>query len=357
MADDFARDVGISAGVGCATGFLWSVLAGQADVSTGEGLLHAVTGCVGSAAQSSSVYTATRLISKDPVLARELTAGWFGIQSAASFTNWLGVKHGLMDRAAFNAVALPLNYAAAPVSSTFGLVLAGIGEAANGFSGEVITFGGSLIFRHDLCFRTYYQTGAIGHRCSNFYWIHERLHETGHMVQMSIMGDAGMLTVNALNLGGQLLSFQGFHYRKLIIERWADKYADNTDKSPYVRQLFQLPPDISVFTAESGLVQVQLRKPMIIDGRAYSAQHPLFFGSNSQGEFLVVQGTLARDEVIGGVCYTEGTELEFNGLGEVASVISPSAVASEQATQTQDTKSAPPQPGCHPLAAGPASKQ
>jgi hypothetical protein len=137
---------------GCATGFLWSVVAGDAKLNTAKGWGRALLGCGGSALNAYTIYSVTDHFSKDKTLARCLTLGWFGAQSGAGFTNWLGRRYELEDKGAFNAFAFPLNYAASPIISTGGLLWAGlVGEPASGFNAEVHLYGGMLVFNHKLC--------------------------------------------------------------------------------------------------------------------------------------------------------------------------------------------------------------
>lgn len=227
------RDTAISAGVGCATGFVWSALAGQADLATGKGWAQATYGCAGSALNGASVYGISRYATRDTDTARQITAAWFGIQSAASFTNYLGVKNSWQEKPAFNAVAFPLNFVATPISSTFGLVLATFGEAENGFSGKMQLFGGSLIFHHKLCFNEgpnqAYQSGSIGHYCDPEHLsLSNRFHELGHMTHESILGDLGYSILYALN-GGFLRPWSSEVSKILLAEGWASSYADKVE--------------------------------------------------------------------------------------------------------------------------------
>jgi|GEM_PF-6155456 len=233
MGASFLDSGGFFAAAGCATGFLWSVLAGDAKLSTAKGWARATLGCAGSAVNGLGIYTLTDHFTHDQDLARNLTLGWFGAQSAAGFTNWLGRRNHWEDRPAYNAVSIPLNFAASPVISSVGLLWAGVGEAAVGFHGEVHAFGGMLVFDHRLCIQDAMNLGATGH-CFSSKYLQTSLHEMGHQVQVSILGDLGTLGTFA----GDIL-FRTFTLRwktlgqspgLLTLEPWADDYSEVNPK-------------------------------------------------------------------------------------------------------------------------------
>jgi hypothetical protein len=232
MGDPF--ESGMMATGGCATGFLWSVVAGHAKLSTGKGWGRALISCAGSALNAFTIYSVTDHFSKERDLARGLTLSWFGAQAAAGFTNWLGRRYQLENKAAFNAFAFPLNYASAPLISTAGLVWAGIGEAATGFKGEVHLYGGMLVFDHKLCAYDAANTGAIGHCFPSNEKDELPQHEKAHEIQVSILGDAGILGVVGVDFLARIFSFQwktlGESPGHLTLEPWADDYA--TEATP-----------------------------------------------------------------------------------------------------------------------------
>jgi hypothetical protein len=187
-------------------------------------------GCAASGGNAFGIYTLTDHFTDDRDLARGLTLGWFGAQSAAGFTNWLGRRNGWEDRAAFNATAIPLNYAASPFVSSLGLLWAGVGETTSGFRAEVHAYGGMLVFDHSLCLGTAANTGAVGHCFSSGSNIRTRRHEMGHQVQVAVMGDLGVLGV----LGGDFLwSIFSLQWEALgkrpgywTLEPWAKDYSE-----------------------------------------------------------------------------------------------------------------------------------
>jgi len=236
---------GMLAAGGCATGFLWSVVAGDAKLSTGKGWGRALMGCAGSALNAYTIYSLTDHFSNDRDLARNLTLGWFGAQSGAGLTNWLGRRYHWEEKGTFNAVAFPLNFAASPVISTGGLLWAGIGEAATGFKGEVNFYGGMLVFNHKLCVFNAANTGAIGHCFTPSSVGDTPQHEKAHEVQVSIMGDAGTLGLISVDFLARVFSFQwknlGQSPGYLTLEPWADDYAkDALPKKP--SPAFTVPP-------------------------------------------------------------------------------------------------------------------
>ncbi len=229
---DADRDRLLFAAGGCASGFLWSVLAGEADLGTGEGWGRALMGCAGSAANAFTLHWITDQFTTNDDIPNIVAGSWLGAQSLASMTNWIGHEQGWEREPAFNAVAIPLNFAAAPAFSSLGLVWAGIGEIATGFTGDVSAFGGMLIFDHNLCLSAM-NTGAIGH-CFNASSDYLPRHEQGHQVQFSIMGDVGMLTIGTTDflVGtiGTLPSTYGAYIfvagpGALTLEPWANDYA------------------------------------------------------------------------------------------------------------------------------------
>lgn len=221
---DYGKDLGITAGVGCATAFLWSALAGKADLRTAKGWARALMGCAGSSANGLTIYAlSNRLVGQDT--ARKITAGWFGFQTASSFTQTLGNHFRWHEKTAYNVIAFPLNYGAAPISSTVGLVWGLIGEAASSKISGVHLFGGSLVFRHELCIRdNHTQLGAIMQSCNGNYET-IRYHELGHQAQFSIMGDVGMAGWLLLSIAGQLIFKQTFKPENFIYENWAEDYS------------------------------------------------------------------------------------------------------------------------------------
>jgi hypothetical protein len=311
MADNFSTETAIAAGIGCATGILWSSIAGYTDLDEAKAWLFGGTACVGSAATSASIYAVSRYASEDRALARGITAGWFGVQATASLTNWIGLKNNWQEKPGFNAVALPLNYAAAPLSSTLSLMWAGVGMSADGFRAGSALFAGTWVFNHQLCPEYYrVQFGAIGHNCSTNQRLDRRFHEVGHAVQSSILGDVGIILIGGLTL------LQPKHDAR-VLEQWADELVENIDLTPSLRETFQLPEEAKVERDKEGLYQVWLKKALTLEGREYSPEQALLFGTTMQGQWRLLKGTLAREANISGFCFKQGTTLQFNGLGEV----------------------------------------
>lgn len=312
MPNDFFQETALSAAIGCATGFLWSTLAGQADLSQGSGWLFSGTGCVGSAATGATLYGGSRYLSEDRELARIVTGTWYGLQGSASFTNYLGLKNQWYEEPAFNAVALPLNYLAAPTLSTLSLGLAGIGGITGGYPQDPYLISGTLVFYHRACIGYYYnQIGAIGHNCKDNPSFTYGFHEVGHGIQSSIMGDIGTTLIASLNY-----LFQP-HHKKLILEQWADAIAEKTDLTFYLKKQFSLPAESRIDTNEIGLFRVRLPEPFQIEGRTFQSDPPLLFGTNMRGELVLVEGKLAENTNIDGICYRRGTLLQFDGYGQV----------------------------------------
>jgi len=227
MGDNFNKDLGITAAIGCGTGFLWSALSGRAKLSKKRGLLQAFTGCVGSALNATTIYTVSRKFTKDVQFARRITGVWFGVQSAASFTHRLGTQFGWQKSTAYNLISIPLNFASAPIISTASLLWGGIGVASNGFKGGVSVFGGSLLFHHKKCFGNgAMQIGMVGHYCRKETKDDTKFHELGHLAQSSIMGDIGIIGVNLLNSLGQLVVNQRIKENDWIVDTWADDYGE-----------------------------------------------------------------------------------------------------------------------------------
>lgn len=223
MGDDFNKNLGITAGVGCATGFLWSALSGKADISTAKGFARALIGCGGSAFNGASIYTASNYLFDDKT-ARRVTTAWFGFQSASSFTQTLGNRYGWHDSTAYNLVAFPLNFGAAPLSSSVGILWGLTGEASAGSRSGIELFGGTLAFKHDCGHNI--QLGATKQSCPGYDDLETKFHELGHQAQFSIMGDFGMAGLNLLNGAGRLIIKQDLNDREFIIEKWADDYSE-----------------------------------------------------------------------------------------------------------------------------------
>ncbi|HKX13413.1 MAG TPA: hypothetical protein VJP40_09685 [bacterium] len=311
MPNDFLQETGISAAVGCATGFLWSALAGQADLGEGKGWLFAGAGCAGSAVNAAGLYSGSRYASDNRELARIAAGSWLGLQGASSFTNYLGLKNQWYEKPAFNAVALPLNYLAAPALSTLSLGLAGL-SGFNGYTADPFVLSGTVVIPHQFCLGfNRAQLGAVGHECNSQGFLRTKFHEVGHAVQSSIMGDLGITVISGLNL----LFLP--RYKERVVEQWADDYADQIDLTYYLRRRFPLPEDVAIDKNEIGLMRVRLRESFALNGRVYSAAHPLLFGQNIQGEIVLVEGMLDRDTKVEGNCYRQGTILEYSGTGKV----------------------------------------
>jgi hypothetical protein len=227
------KDYGIVAATGCATGFIWSAFAGNADLSTKEGWKRALLGCVGSSINSTSIFLISDKASGNSDLAWKITSAWWGIQGAAGLTNWIGRKRGWADEPAFNAVALPLNYAASPLMSTIGLIYGGIAFAfVDDPSKHVRVYRGILTFNHQPThplpgYKNAFALGAIGIGVP----MDLRKHESGHVVQFSILGDLGMAIIYS---GDFLLSkLRGKGYPDTIFEHWAtDIYGRELDTNP-----------------------------------------------------------------------------------------------------------------------------
>jgi len=228
---------GLLAAGGCASGFLWSVVAGDAKLSTAKGWGRALMSCAGSAANAFTIYELTDHFTQDKTFARDLTLGWFAAQSGAGFTNWLGRRYQLEEKTAFNLVAFPLNFAASPVISTSGLLWGGlIGEAASGFKAEVHLYGGMLVFNHKLCVYSAANSGAIGHCFTPKDTGNLPQHEKGHGVQVSILGDAGTIGLVSVDFLFRAVTLQwkslGESPGYLTLEPWADDYAAGAKAPP-----------------------------------------------------------------------------------------------------------------------------
>ena len=247
MGESFLEP-GLMAAGGCASGFLWSVVAGDAKLSTAKGWGRALLGCAGSATNALTIYSVTDHFSDDRDLARDLTLAWFGAQSGAGLANWLGRRYQWESKLAFNAIAFPLNFAATPVISTGGLIWGGlIGEAASGFKAEVHLYGGMLVFNHKLCAYDAANSGAIGHCFTPSTSGQIPQHEKGHGVQTSIMGDAGTLGIIGADFLFRAATFQwktlGRSPGHLTLEPWANDYASSS-KTPRTSPAFQIPSPV-----------------------------------------------------------------------------------------------------------------
>lgn len=248
MGDTFLEP-GLMAAGGCATGFFWSAVAGDAKLDTAKGWGRALMGCAASAVNAFTIYTVTDHFARDRDLARGLTLGWFGAQSGAGLANWLGRRYQWEEKPLFNAVAFPLNYAATPLISTVGLLWGGvIGEAASGFKAEVGFYGGMLVFNHKLCVFNAAKagnSGAIGHCFTAKSPGDTPQHEKAHMVQTAIMGDAGTLALIGSDFMTRLFTLRwktlGQSPGYLTLEPWAEDYAAGY-KGPRVSPAFVVPP-------------------------------------------------------------------------------------------------------------------
>lgn len=223
---------GLLAAGGCATGFFWSVVAGDAKLSTAKGWGRALLGCAGSAANAVTIYTVTDHFTDSPDLPRNLTLAWFGAQSGASLTNWLGRRYQWETKPAFNAIAFPLNFAATPLLSTGGLIWGGlVGEAASGFKAEVNFYGGMLVFNHKLCPYDAANSGAIGHCFTPSTDGDIPQHEKGHAVQTAILGDVGALGILGADFLFRATTLQwktlGRSPGYWTLEPWARDYASS----------------------------------------------------------------------------------------------------------------------------------
>jgi len=246
MGDSFLEP-GLMAAGGCATGFFWSVAAGDAKLSTGKGWGRALMSCAGSALNSFTLYSLTDHFSDNRDLARGVTLGWFGAQSAAGFTNWLGRRYHWEEKPLFNAFAFPLNFSATPLVSTAGLLWGGlVGEAASGFKAEVHFYGGMLVFNHKLCRFSAMNSGAIGH-CFTPQTPDLPQHEKGHEVQTAILGDFGTLGVISSDFLFRAVTLQwktlGESPGYLTLEPWAEDYAGRPRK-PRTSAAFVLPTPV-----------------------------------------------------------------------------------------------------------------
>jgi hypothetical protein len=216
------QDYGIVAGTGCATGILWSAVAGNANLSTGKGWLRALAGCAGSAANSVAIYAIADAASGKRETAWRATSAWWSVQGGAGITNWLGRTFSLADEPAYNAIAVPLNYAATPFLSTAALLYAGGAFAlATDPSKHVRAYGGMLTFNHEPLhplpgYRNAFAVGAIGIGVPRTL----RKHESGHVVQSSILGDIGMPL--AYGIDWLVSALRGKGYPNTLFEHWAD---------------------------------------------------------------------------------------------------------------------------------------
>jgi len=337
MGDDFNKNIGITAAVGCATGFLWSALAGKADISTGKGFARALVGCAASAFNATSVYTVSNHFF-DRKIAAKITAGWFGFQSASSFTQTLGNRYGWHDSTAYNLIAFSLNFGAAPILSTVGLVWGIIGEAGAGSRSGVSLFGGSLVFKHDLCIKNYStQLGATMQSCrdeskSTSY------HELGHGAHFSIMGDFGMIGLMLLNGTGQLIVKQGIDYGNFIYEKWADDYAEKSLKQRRIeiktsekkgsdgkwgKLVDSLRGDMSYAKYEGEFYSFNISENEIIDGIPCSKDKKI---SVFEKSFKLKTATLSRDHPIKtksfpkGTLISKGSEVTFYEDGKIKEI-------------------------------------
>lgn len=221
------------AGIGCATGMLWSFFSGRADPTTKKGWAKAALSCVGSAVNSTGIFFASdKLMGRDT--AWKATGAWWGVQGLAGLGNWMGRKKGWEREPLYNAVQVPLNYLSSPAFSTIGLLY---GLTSFGFirdpRGSVDTYGGMLGFRtkkkiHPLPgFSSYgFALGAIGLGLNNKTRTH---HELGHTRQFSLLGDLGaMFIVGGENLIWLLKGADKDSRPKLFSEKWADHMGERT---------------------------------------------------------------------------------------------------------------------------------
>jgi len=366
MGDDFNKNLGITAGVGCATGFLWSALSGKADISTGKGFARAIIGCGGSAFNGASVYTASNYLFDDKT-ARNVTTAWFGFQSASSFTQMLGNHYEWHDSTAYNLVAFPLNLGAAPLSSSVGLVWGIVGEASAESKSGVSLYGGSLVFRHESCSGNGgIQLGAVMQLCKDDEDHLTRSHELVHQAQYSIMGDFGMAGLTLLNGAGRLIIKQDLDNKKFIIERWAYDYekksptkkddAQSTRETNPEEDLSWLPKAYQGMPLGSkynkyfhgGLASGSLSQNYKIRGASFPKgtkvtrqpreetytfttkgeivfkSHPFRKATlNENGE--IIYGTLGRDHPLHEIKFRAGTTFHFKENGDLSHVI-PSAI-------------------------------
>ncbi len=227
---------GLAAAVGCATGFLWSVVAGEADLTKAEGWREAGLGCAGSAINAASIYAISGAMSNNGTLARDITYGWMGVQSAASLTTRAGRFFNIENKAGFKAVALPLNIAAAPLTALVGSLRGGL-TLISSSAATVQTFGGTLLF-HDRasCDNAPSTTGFTIHCMESSESPHFR-HEQGHSVQSALLGDFGRLgiiigdiLVGTIVSDPSYLIFGILSPGKLTLEPWADQYDRSVTK-------------------------------------------------------------------------------------------------------------------------------
>ena len=218
------KDYALVAGTGCATGFLWSTLTGDLDLSSSQGWLQASLSCAGSSISSSGVFFAADRLSQDKNVAYQATGTFWALQGGASTANWLGRVNHWQEEPAFNALAFPLNFAATPLTSTFSLLTNVLGYTIlDAPHKSVQLYGGRLVFVHGttlyqaLGFKPASRTiGAVGTDMHGRRGINPGVpeHETGHTVQFSVMGDLGFSTLYGL---GALTD-------KNPLETWADDY-------------------------------------------------------------------------------------------------------------------------------------
>ncbi|MDO8644518.1 MAG: hypothetical protein Q7S00_06105 [bacterium] len=221
---------GVATATGFATGFLWCTLAGENDLSTPKGWIRTTLCATGSAAQSASLFTLGTVLDK-PETGWIVAGSWWAAQSSAGFTNWVGHRNGWEEEPVFQAFALPLNYAAAPLISTAGLLWASGIQATEGFNASVGTFGGMVLIDHDHCGeKAGTNLGATGHCFDQNDFV--RNHEQGHQVQMAAMGDLGALSIDlGLILGGTFAELDPLYFMELLqdrrtfLEPWADDYS------------------------------------------------------------------------------------------------------------------------------------
>lgn len=235
MSSTGLKDYGLVALTGFGTGFLWSALAGEADLKTGEGWLRTIVGGAGSSLNSTSIFALSDFISEDKNLAWKITGAWFGIQSATGLTNTIGNRLGIYDNSAYQAISFPLNYMSAPLLSTIGLLWGFTGEVACGFGYNCHVFfrNGILFFEHEL--QSTNVTTVLGAVGNGTTWgvFGQRsliLHERGHMMHVSIMGDIGssLFFPSALIIEFFISGFDisWDTYGNSFFENWADDFAN-----------------------------------------------------------------------------------------------------------------------------------
>jgi hypothetical protein len=223
MSEPDYRDVGIAAAVGFGTGALWAAVTGDLDLSKGRSWRHIVVGAVGSAVNATAINLGSQY-AFDQETARIISGTWVGIQASASGLNAVERRYNLESNPFVQAPSFIVNYAAAPLSSTVGMLIGGLGSVLDGFQSPVYFRQGMLIFQHQLCIVPF-DTAVVTHCFDPDAKPHSLRHEKSHRNQFSIMGDAGLTLTIAVDfiVGSLFISPAYFMFGPggSTIEPWA----------------------------------------------------------------------------------------------------------------------------------------